>query len=296
MTPGRAQYFRDASSKRDVVIDDSIARVIAGWHASRPDLEVDSIAITARLARLQSLLAPKLEAVFGRFGLRGADFAVLATLVRLADARVSQRRLASELGLTAGTMSLRIDRLVKHGLASRDPDPEDGRGALITLTARGRELFEACAPEHLANSEELLAGLTEPERGELGELLGKLLYTLEDDDPDDRLGPELGLVVDGAPVALERRRAVGLPPLPGLLVRHVDPAGAAAASGLRPGDLLRSAGRRPLRSRHDLEAALLKSGKSRRGLTLEVTRGVEPIRLRLVTASTAGDERGAGLR
>lgn len=263
---------------------DSIARVIAGWHATRPDLQVDSIAITARLARLQALVTPKLEAVFARFGLRSADFAVLATLVRLADERVSQRRLASELGLSAGTMSLRIDRLVMHDLVSRDPDPEDGRGALITLADRGRELFEACAPEHLANSEELLAGLTEDEREQLGGLLGKLLYTLEDHDPDDRLALELGLVVDGAAVALERRRTVGLPPLPGLLVRHVDPAGAAAASGLRPGDLLTSADRRPLRSRHDLQAAVLQSSGRRRALTLEVTRGVEPMRLQLVTS------------
>jgi hypothetical protein len=193
-------------------------------------------------------------------------------------------------------MSLRVDRLVRHGLASRDPDPEDGRGALITLTARGRELFEACGPEHLANSEELLAGLTERECAQLGELLGKLLRSLEDDDPDDRFAPRLGLVVDSAPVALERRRAVGLPPLPGLLVRHVDPAGAAAASGLRPGDLLRSAGRRPLRSRRDLEAAVLNSRDRRRGLTLEVTRGVEPIRLRLVAFPGPGDEDSPGSR
>ncbi len=264
-----------------MTVDDSIARVIAGWHAVRPDLQVEPIAITARLARLQSLLSPRLEAVFARFGLRGADFAVLATLVRLADDRVSQRRLASELGLSAGTMSLRIDRLVKLGLAGRAPDPEDGRGALISLTARGRELFDASAPEHLANTLELLAGLSDDERDQLGRLLGKLLDTLEDHEPGDNLAPELGLVVDGAPVALERRRAVGLPPLPGLLVRHVDPASAAAASGLRPGDLVTSADRRPLRSRHDLQAALTQSRDRRRSLTLEVTRGSDPIRLRL---------------
>jgi len=284
MTPGRADSFPDASNE-DVAIDDSIARVIAGWRATRPDLQVEPIAITARLARLQSLMSPRLEAVFARFGFRGADFAVLATLVRLADERVSQQRLASELGLSAGTISLRIDHLVKQGLANRDPDPEDGRGALISLTARGRELFEACAPEHLANSHGLLAGLIESERDQLGQLLGKLLYTLEDDDRGDGLVPELGVVLDGAPVALERRRMVGLPPLPGLLVRHVDPAGAAAASGLRPGDLLRSADRRPLRCRHDLQAALTRSRDKSRPLTLEVIRGAEPMRLRLKAPS-----------
>jgi serine protease Do len=87
--------------------------------------------------------------------------------------------------------------------------------------------------------------------------------------------------VEGAPVALERRRAVGLPPLPGLLVRHVDPAGPAATSGIRPGDLLTSADRRPLRSRHDLEMALRRSRGRRRGVALEITRGTEPVRVAL---------------
>ena len=122
---------------------------------------------------------------------------------------------------------------MKRGLAQRGPDPDDGRGALISLSERGRELFEACAPEHLENSRELLAALTDHERDQLGDLLGKLLHTLEEPDPDDGIGSELGLVVDGASVALERRRAVGLPALSGLLVRQVDPSGLAAASGIR---------------------------------------------------------------
>src|SRR5437763_5223701 len=179
MTPRRARTLPAPPDPRPATLEDSVARVIAGWHATRPELRVESIAITARLARLQALAAPRLEAVFARFGIRGADFAVLAGLVRLAGEGVSQRRLATELGLSAGTISLRIDRLVRHGLAERGADPEDGRGAVISITDLGRELFDACAPEHLANAQELLAGLTEDERDELARLLGKLLYTLE---------------------------------------------------------------------------------------------------------------------
>ena len=274
MTPTRGETFLDEPS-------DSIARVIAGWRATRPDLQVEPIAVTARLARLQAELTPRLEDVFARFGLRSADFSVLATLVRLERERVSQRRLGAELGLSAGTVSLRIDRLVRHELVERQPDPDDGRGAVITITARGRDLFEACAAEHLANARELLAGLTDDERDRLGELLGKLLDTLEDAPPEDRFGPELGLVVEAAPVALERRRAVGLPPLAGLLVSHVDPGGIAAASGLRPGDLLTAADRRPLRTRDDLQQALVRSRARGRPIALEITRGAEPMRVAL---------------
>jgi len=187
--------------------------------------------------------------MFARLGLHSADFAVLATLVRLAGDGVPQRRLASELGLSAGTVSVRVDRMVRRRLADRHADPDDGRGTLISLTDHGREPFEACAPEHLA------------------------------------LVPGLGLAVDGAPVALERRRAVGLPPLAGLLVRHVDPAGIAAAGGIRPGGLLTSADRRPLRSPHDLELAVRESHGRRRAVALEATRGAEPLSFRLPAAA-----------
>jgi DNA-binding MarR family transcriptional regulator len=268
--------------------EDSVARVIASWKATRPDLNVDAIGITARLARLQAAITAAQVEVLERFGLRGGEFALLATLTRLTREDVSQRRLAEELGLSAGTISLRVDRLVARGLVERQADPEDGRGALIEITPRGRALFEACVPEHLARAQALVAGLTESEREELGRLLGKLLYTLEDPSLDDLATAELGLVVEGAPAALERRRAVGLPALPGLLVRHVDPAGPAARSGVRTGDLLTSADRRPLRSRHDLEVALA-SSRGRRRVALEITRGTESVRIAL---PARGDRHG----
>ena len=50
-----------------------------------------------------------------------------------------------------------------------------------------------------------------------------------------------------APVALEQRRAVGLPPVTGLLVRHVDPGGPAASK--------RNTARRPAHNRRPSAAA-----------------------------------------
>jgi len=190
MAPRRAESFRDPDGGAEAPVKDSIARVIASWHEARPELRVEPIAITARLARLQAVLSPRLEAVFARYGLRGADFAVLATLVRLGAGSISQGQLAAELGLSAGTVSLRLDRLAHLGLAQRLPDPDDGRGALVALTRRGARLFEACAPEHLANAAELLAGLSERDREQLGQLLGTLLQTLEQSESDGLVTPE----------------------------------------------------------------------------------------------------------
>ncbi len=286
MTPRARETFPAGTRLTGDRIDDSIARVIASWRLTRPELPVESIAVIARLARVQAELAPRLEAVFSRFGIRSGDFAVLATLTRLGDKRLSQRRLCVELGLSAGTVSLRIDRLIRKGLVQREPDPADGRGALISLTDDAGQLFEACAPEHLANSHALLAGLTDREQTQLGDLLSKLLYSLEQRDPNDSVERELGLETEGAPIAAQRRRAVGLPPLTGLLVRHVDPAGPAAGSGIRAGDLLRSANRRQLRNRHDLRLALRRANGPG-VLALEIVRGTTAIQLQLQAPASA---------
>jgi DNA-binding MarR family transcriptional regulator len=167
--------------------EDPIARVLSGWSQLRPELDVAAIGVIGRIARIDAALGPRIDAVLAPHGLRAADFSVLATLVRLDGERIPQKRLARELDLSAGTVSLRVDRLARRGVVRRDPDPDDGRGALVTITRDGRELFERCAPEHLANARALLSGLSESERDQLARLLGKLLSTLE--DPSGRKSP-----------------------------------------------------------------------------------------------------------
>jgi S1-C subfamily serine protease len=83
------------------------------------------------------------------------------------------------------------------------------------------------------------------------------------------------------------RRAVGLPPEAGLLVREVEPDGPAAAAGMRTGDVLR------LRSIAALHAVLRAGGGV---VALDVVRGVDRFEVRVELAG--GDPphpRGAAL-
>jgi DNA-binding MarR family transcriptional regulator len=265
-------------------VSDSVARVLAGWHATRPDLDVEPIAVLARLGRIRAEVDQRLDAVFKRHGLRGPGFAVLATLVRLDTPSVPQRRLADELGLTAGTLSVRIDQLASAGLVTRAPDPRDGRGALIALTPDGRAAFEACAPEHLANARGLLSGLEDDEREQLALLLGKLLETLEHAGPDEVLALRLGVVLDPAPAAHDQRRAVGLAPTPGLLVRPVNPSGPAAAAGLKRGDLVTGVDGRAIRTHADLRCAVEAAGPD--GLAIDTVRGTRRRRIAVAPATS----------
>jgi DNA-binding MarR family transcriptional regulator len=251
---------------------DSVDALLESWRLKRPDLDFSPVGIVARLARVRGHIARELDPVFDAHGLGAASFGVLVTLARIEDeGGVSQRRLMDELGLTSGTISVRMDRLVAQGLVERRPDPDSRRNTLITLTERGRELFERVVPAHLANERRLLAALDADERELLAGLLRKLLVEFE----GARLeAPAVGLVVAPAHVTMAMRESVGLEPVPGLLVRAVDRHGAACAAGVRTGDVLLAAGRRELRSAASLSAAIDAARPGGR-LGLRVLRGAE---------------------
>jgi hypothetical protein len=182
-----------------------------------------------------------------------------------------------ELGLTSGTISVRIDRLVAGALVERAADPASRRNTLITLTARGRELFERVVPAHLENERRLLTALTRDEEEQLAALLRKLLVEFEGVGPPPGTPPRLGRMLAPAHVTIAMRRAVGLPPTPGLLVRAVDDDGPAAAAGIRTGDVLTHAARRVLRSVAVLEGALDDAGAG--DLQITLLRGTDEHRL-----------------
>jgi DNA-binding MarR family transcriptional regulator len=254
---------------------DSVDALLSSWTAQRADLDFGPLAVVARLERIRSHIDDELEGLFVAHGLTAANFAVLVTLSRIGDDRgVSQRRLMDELGLTSGTISVRMDRLIDEGLIERRADPESKRNTLITLTDRGRELFERVVPAHLANERRLLAALEPDEEELLTSLLRKLLVEFEGSLPPVDARLRLGLVVAPAHVTIEMRESVGLEPLPGLLVRGVADDGPAAQAGIHTGDVLLRAGGRALRGVAALYSAIDAAAAGGR-LKLLIVRGQE---------------------
>jgi DNA-binding MarR family transcriptional regulator len=274
-------------------VPDRTDRVLHQWARVRPDLEVASVGVISRLARLRAIIDEEQEAVFAEHGISNPTFTTLVTLVRINQpGGISQRRLADEMQLTPGTVSARVDRLVADGLVVRSPDPADKRGSLVTLTGRGRELFEAVVPAHLANQVRLLGSLTAEEQATLVGLLRKLLVAFEGSAELEGLPVRLGLTLAPVHVALAMQRAVGLPERPGLLVRAADEGSSGAAAGLAEGDILIEAGGAPLRSVSALYSAItdaLPAGV----IELRVRRGLRE-RTVSVVLGAAGGSAGAG--
>jgi DNA-binding MarR family transcriptional regulator len=286
----QASRARAPTADTDCTPPDSVDALLESWAKTRPDLSLEPVAIITRLARIRRHIDRELEPVFERFGLSPSTFEALVTLTRIAgETGVSQKRLADEVGVTPGTISVRVDRLVDEGLAERRSDPESKRNSLVALTDQGHQLFERVSPAHLANERRLLASLSDEDRRVLVGLLRKLLVEFEGSAPIDEDGRRLGVVLTPAHVTMEMRGSVGLPEVAGLLVRSVEPESPAAQAGIEPGDLLMAGNDRELRSSSALYAAVQEAGGG--PLLLKVLRGSDEVEVRITLAEDEGRPR-----
>jgi DNA-binding MarR family transcriptional regulator len=161
---------------------DEVDALIEAWQRERPDLPVAPLAVLSRVTRLARLLDRARREAFAEHDLDLGDFDVLAALRRSGNPyQLSAGALGASTMVTSGTMTHRIDRLVVRGLVERQPDPHDGRGVLVRLTAQGKQRVDAALASLLQQERELLATVGEAEQQKLADLLRSLLISVEHD-------------------------------------------------------------------------------------------------------------------
>jgi DNA-binding MarR family transcriptional regulator len=231
--------------------------------------QVDATILVDDVIRAAAHIEPELEEALAEHGLTRSSYQVLLALSRSADGRLTQRELMTSVQRTSGTLSVRLARLERAGFVERERDPEDRRGAIVTLTDRGRRRVEAARPAYDDTAARLAAGLPDDEREAFAQRLRRWLGFFE---PDDRVAPRLGVAVAPAAVAQRMRRAVGLPDRHGVLVLRVKRASPADVAGLARGDLVVGVAGDEVHTIGDLHRALNRAGDT---LSLDVVRGVE---------------------
>lgn len=161
---------------RPMTQKDHLDRVMEAWKRERPDLDPSPMGIIGRVFQLSKLLESRLDEIFAKHEIGTWGFDVLVALRRNgAPYRLSPTALYSQLLLSSGAMTNRIDRLEAAGLVERVPDVNDRRGMLVQLTRRGISLLDSIMPEHLENEERVLSGLSASEQKSLAALLRKLI-------------------------------------------------------------------------------------------------------------------------
>ena len=239
-------------------------------------------ALVDDVIRAAAHLEPELEEALAEHGLTRPSYLVLLALGEAPEGQLTQRELMASVRRTSGTLSVRLARLERAGYVERERDPDDRRGAIVTLTARGRERVDAAQPAYDETAARLAAGLPDAERGEFAERLRRWLGFFE---PDDRVAPRLGVAVAPAAVAQRMRRAVGLPERHGVLVLRVKRGSAAEAAGLARGDLVVGAAGAEVHTIGDLHRAVTHAGAT---LALDVVRGVDERGVEVALSAAGG--------
>jgi DNA-binding MarR family transcriptional regulator len=211
----------------------------------------------------------ELEEALAEHRLSRASFLVLDLLEGAEGHTLNQRDLVGALRRTSGTLSVRLGRLERARMITRERDPENRRTVTVTLTDRGQALVGRARPTYNERAARLAAGLPEGAAGPLSEAINAWLAFFEPGEGEHR---QLGVAVAGAAVAKKMRRAVGLDETAGLLIVRVRPGSAAETAGLSRGDLITAAAGAPVHSVGDLERAVRAADGS---LAISVLRGVD---------------------
>ncbi len=80
------------------------------------------------------------DAAFAEYGMTADQFVLLATLHR-GDA-LTQRELARRMPSDPSTVRAMLVLLEKQGLVKRKPHPTDSRALTVSLTARGKKIYD----------------------------------------------------------------------------------------------------------------------------------------------------------
>ncbi|MDR1936139.1 MAG: MarR family transcriptional regulator [Candidatus Accumulibacter sp.] len=95
---------------------------------------------------------------------------------------MSQRDLMEMLDVRSASLSEILEKLEQNGFITRERSDQDKRNFTISATEQGRAMVEEHKKEHLKNAEAIFTPLSEVERQQLGELLEKIVTSLEKDD------------------------------------------------------------------------------------------------------------------
>jgi DNA-binding MarR family transcriptional regulator len=125
------------------------------------------------LAQIGAHAAARFAERLAPLGLTPPDAGILRILAN--EPGMTQRALAERLGIFPSRLVLLLDDLARSGWVERHATPRDRRSNALRLTKAGTDRLEAVGRVAREHQEDLCAGLDEPERARLQQLLEKIV-------------------------------------------------------------------------------------------------------------------------
>lgn len=100
------------------------------------------------------------ESMAAALGLSGIQYHILMVVAELsADQPVTITAVAARLHTSGAYVTMETKKLMRRGFLDKQPNPDDGRSVIITLTDEGRAAIDAFAPYHQEINSELFGAI-----------------------------------------------------------------------------------------------------------------------------------------
>jgi DNA-binding MarR family transcriptional regulator len=159
---------------------DHLDEMLVVWAREIPELDALTEGIVERIQILSKDFDRLMDETLEQFKLDRRAYHLLGRLRSYGPPyRRSPGQLATDMHISSGAMTNRLDRLEEAGLIRRLPDPSDRRGTLIEPTDAGHAAWDQTVGTE-ARREALVASvLSESERAELHRLLRHLMRAFD---------------------------------------------------------------------------------------------------------------------
>ena len=155
---------------------DSLDDSLEIWAREIPDLDPETEGIIERIQILAFNVNQSMDETLAEFDLDRRAFQLLGKLRRHGSPyRVSAGKLATELRLSSGAMTNRLDRMEAAGLVRRLPDPNDRRGTLVEPTEAGHKAWDRTVGAQARREAQFSSVLSPAEKTKLHGLLRDLM-------------------------------------------------------------------------------------------------------------------------
>ncbi|MFC3581134.1 MarR family winged helix-turn-helix transcriptional regulator [Sphingomonas hylomeconis] len=129
--------------------------------------------------RVSSAIATAYQALFG---LRIAEWRLIAVIAE--GQGMTQQALGAATRMDKVTVSRAAIALVDRGLVARQPNAQDQRSHLLSLTAAGQDLYESVAPKALELEARIFGGFSPKELAAFRAVLDRLEASAAALDPE----------------------------------------------------------------------------------------------------------------
>lgn len=166
---------------------DNVDAMLEVWARELPELDLATEGIVERIQKIARYLDRAMEETLATHGLNRGEWRLLGALRRFGPPyRRSPGQLASEMGLSSGAMTNRLDRMEAAGLIRRQPDPSDRRGLQVELTDAGWQAWQRSVDAQATKEALIASALSAGEKEDLNGLLRRLLHSFELSGPPPR--------------------------------------------------------------------------------------------------------------